>query len=303
MVETIDFVVGAVLVGERLDRAVCRAARADGISMSNGQAKALVEAGSVRLNGSVVRRASHRVAAADKVQAQVGELSVTAVTKLIDITSCVIYRDDVMLAIAKPTGLPTHQTHDPARDHAQAAVQRYLGAEAYIGVHHRLDVETSGVLVFATDRAANKGLADAFSRRLALKTYLALVARPDLPDSVHVKNHLARDRHNSRQMCIVHSGGDAASTMFEVLARSPDGALVQACPRTGRTHQIRVHLASLAAPIVGDVLYGGVPARRMMLHARALSLPHPMTGQRLELEAPAPQDFATIVRDYGMEVE
>lgn len=303
MADVLELVVAESDGGERVDRVVAAAVSARGSEMSVRQAKLLVDGGAVTHNGRRARKASERVAPGDRLRVVLPPVPERDEgSALADLGPAIIYRDDYVLAVNKPSGLPTHATHDPERDHAQAAVQRLLGPQAYVAVHHRLDVETSGVLIFATDRRANKGLAEAFAERRAQKTYVALVAHSALPDRFVVENHLGRDRHDRRRMAAVHAGGDLARTEFEVRCRSSRGGVVQARPHTGRMHQIRVHLAGLGAPIIGDVLYGGEVAARLMLHAESLVLRHPITGELLQLGAPVPEAMAQQARARGLEV-
>jgi 23S rRNA pseudouridine1911/1915/1917 synthase len=163
-----------------------------------------------------------------------------------------------------------------------------------VAIHHRLDRDTTGLVLFAKDRSVNRALADAFAGRRVLKQYLALCrGRPPAP-AWEVRNHLGRmsppgraARYGPRS-----SGGDPAHSEFRVVRRGPEETvLVEARPHTGRSHQLRVHLAGSGLPIVGDVLYGGEPAGRVLLHAWRLSLPHPVTGTELTLQCPPPADF------------
>ena len=292
----------------RVDRAVAAHLRDQGLDVSNRRAKQLVDERAVRVDGHPVWKASDTIAAGAVVEVELPADLATATAPLVDLRDAVIYEDAAVLAINKPAGLPTHATHDPHRDHAHEAVARLLrerGVEApYVGIHHRLDVDTSGVLLFAVDRAANKGLADAFSQRVARKTYDALcVAAPDdSPGTTFVvDNHLGRDRTSSTaRSTAVTSGGDHAHTDFEVRARGLYVARVTAHPHTGRMHQIRAHLAATGRPILGDTLYGGpttidgTTVPRLMLHAARLALPHPVTQAPLVLDAPLPRDFAAL---------
>ncbi|MEZ4462483.1 MAG: RluA family pseudouridine synthase [bacterium] len=294
-----NFKVDAALAGMRLDHAIHKAATDAGHTLSKRAAKGLVDGGSVTLNGRVTKRASlelrHGVLVALELPAEAPTVD------LVDLADRVVYRDAYILAINKPAWLATHATRDAARDHALAGVERILLAEGVksprVAVHHRLDVETTGVLLFGIHPDANKGLTDAFRDRLAQKTYIALVANTELPDAWTVENYLGKDTSQRRAKSIeVQSGGDHAVTDFVVLQRA-DVIRIQAMPHTGRMHQIRAHLASSGAPILGDVLYGGsknlgttrVP--RVMLHAFRLELPHPVTGKPLTIEAPLPDEF------------
>ncbi len=214
------------------------------------------------------------------------------------------YEDEVLLVVSKPSGLPVHATLDPARPHLLGAVRRYVEARggAYVALHHRLDVDTSGLVVFAKSKAVNRGLAEVFSSHAIDKRYRAVVqVEPEraLPDAWRTENFLGRDRTQTRQTryTAVRSGGKKAITEFRVVQRRASGrALLEARPITGRAHQIRVHCAEAGLPIVGDRFYGGAPASRLLLHALSLQLPHPSTDEALRIEDPMPAALAGAER-------
>jgi RluA family pseudouridine synthase len=213
----------------------------------------------------------------------------------------VLYEDTAILAVDKPAGLPTHATADAARPHLIGLVTAHLATEAdptpYLGVHQRLDRDTSGVVLFAKSPAANPGLARAFAGREVEKTYHALTARPRVlpPSEWHVHGRLAPS--GKRRMTAVASGGQESETRFRLRERFREGLLVEACPLTGRKHQIRVHLADTGLAILGDQVYGNASDRapRLMLHAVRLALLHPLTGKRLVIESKYPRDFAATL--------
>jgi 23S rRNA pseudouridine1911/1915/1917 synthase len=308
----VEFDVGRESEGERLDRVVAAQVRERGFELSNSKAKRLVEGGDVSIDGREAWKASRSVESGWHIRVVLPEAVVEPEEpEQLDLSDRIIHADEWIVAVDKPAGVPTHATHDPDRDHVRAAVLRWLqgqGEEApYAGVHHRLDVGTSGVLVFARDRRANKGLADAFSDREAQKTYLALVAAKEpLESAWSVESHIGRDRHQSGRMRSVRAGGDYAHTEFRTLEEVDGFALVEARPHTGRRHQIRVHLGESGAPILGDETYGGpqtacgrsVP--RPMLHAWRLTLPHPVEEGELRLEADVPDDLAELGRRCGL---
>lgn len=230
----------------------------------------------------------------------------------------VLFEDEWLIAIDKPAGIPTQATLDPRRDHLYGAVQRFLaardGGEPYVGLHHRLDLETSGVVLFTRKKEANAGVGAAFAKHSASKTYLAAcwlgVRSPRMEDRWTVKNLLGRAPGPGKRSRFqaVRSGGDPAQTEFrrvEIWAGRFAGALVEAMPVTGRTHQIRVHLSEGGFPIVGDDLYGDsrrdalFSPPRMLLHAHRLQLPHPMTGATLEIASPLPPEFEEALRKLG----
>jgi 23S rRNA (cytosine1962-C5)-methyltransferase len=225
----------------------------------------------------------------------------------------ILFRDDALIAVNKPAGIPTHAA-DPADPFAGDALRIVRAQEGlhYLGMHQRLDAETSGVLVFAARPDANKPLAEAFEGRRVHKIYAALVhGRPRRTEGT-VDAPIVRDRGERYRVAAADDPrGQPARTRYRVLetfapdkATSEDGspspgyALVEVIPETGRSHQIRVHLAHIGAPVVGDPLYGpaDLPAPRLCLHARELTLPHPATGQLLTIDAPLPPLFADVSR-------
>jgi len=202
----------------------------------------------------------------------------------------VLYEDNSVIAVDKPAGLPTHGNKDADRPSLTGLVERHAGHPVF--VHHRLDAGTSGVVLFAKVAEANPSLARSFADREVEKTYVALVARPpiDWPREMTIDTPILVSDNGSVR---VDSGGVPAETRLRVLEQRADHLLVEAKPVTGRKHQIRVHLASVGAPIVGDPRYGGPPAegRRLMLHAERIELDHPLTGRRLVVSSPRPEEF------------
>jgi 23S rRNA pseudouridine1911/1915/1917 synthase len=206
----------------------------------------------------------------------------------------VLHEDAELLAVDKPAGLPAQPTPGGLRSLLLLASD-HLGREA--GLVHRLDRDTSGVMVFGKSPAATSALAASFRTGAARKQYLAVTAA-GLPDSGTCTLRLARDRTRPGRWVARPRDGLEAETRFRRLAATAELALAGVWPRTGRTHQIRTHLAALGAPIAGDRLYGG-PMKlqgkdigRSLLHAHLLLLPHPRTGAPLLLCAPLPADMA-----------
>lgn len=301
--------------GKRLDHFLAEQA-----AVSRGEARRLILAGSVYLNRHRVRMASKALivgaqievylrdsvgVAADRVQEQVARAPLS-----------VLFEDDAVLVIDKPPGLPTQPTLDQSRWTAYAAAQEYLKKQAeslgkdptktYCGLHHRLDRDTSGALLFTVARIANAGVARAFQEHRVKKIYWALVAKSGsrpLPPQFEVENYLAAKKLPGKktQVQSVHSGGDLAQTAFEVIEEFKGGYLVEACPKTGRMHQIRVHLAEMGYPILGDRSYGGrldwagSPIPRCLLHARSLKLPHPTLAREISVQSPLPRDFESCI--------
>lgn len=220
----------------------------------------------------------------------------------------VVYLDDALLVLDKPPGLPVHATLDPGRDHLLAAAARLLarrGLEAAgLGLGHRLDVGTSGLIAVGRRPEVTARLAAQFADRTVQKVYLALTVRVDpLPDGkLEVRNHLAANKtRRGPPMIAVRSGGDRAWTSLTVVQASGQAVHWQAQLHSGRRHQIRAHLSGLGMPLVGDVDYASpLTASRPMLHATRLCLAHPLTGAALGFSAPLPQDYLAAAVRYGI---
>ncbi len=205
-------------------------------------------------------------------------------------TLTVLFEDEWLIAADKPAGLPTHETADATRASLTALVERHVGRRVF--VHHRLDAGTSGVVLFAKAREANASLARSFAGREVDKTYVALVQRPPIewPKTLSMDSPIAILKNGTAR---VDSTGLPALTQVRVLAVGRDRCMVEAKPVTGRKHQIRVHLASAGAPIIGDTRYGSgsIDASRLMLHAERLAIEHPITGEPLVITSPRPSAF------------
>ena len=228
------------------------------------------------------------------------------------VKSMVVHEDADIMGFNKPSGLSSqggrgdgHNLDDMMWAFVKASGRRPM-------LIHRLDRDTSGILLAARTHPATSFLGKAMIRREFAKTYLAIVSDgQNLPDRGVIEAPLRREEQGreawSRISDASHPDAQAAKTVFEVLARSESAALVKAMPETGRMHQIRVHLAHLGSPIAGDVRYGGAlrldgqPVPRLMLHALELSFPHPAGGQKA-LSAPVPDDFRKLAQALSLDL-
>jgi 23S rRNA pseudouridine1911/1915/1917 synthase len=278
-------------------------------AVSKAQVRKLIVAGAVYLNRKRVRIASKELIPGARVEVWWDERKIEGQAmrgslKTFDLTpEHILYRDEWLMIISKPAGIPTQPTLDEARVNAFAEVKRFLSREskdAYVGLHHRLDRDTSGLLMFTLKKEVNAAVADLFRDKKIQKTYLAIcaVGRARVPgEKFCVRNYLGPSqtrKGKSMRYQSVRSGGDVAETDFEVHELLRDALLVQAQPHTGRTHQIRVHLSELGHPILGDRLYGeevSTRASRLMLHAERLTFLHPISKTQLSVYAPLPEDF------------
>lgn len=223
----------------------------------------------------------------------------------------IVYEDQVLLVIDKPAGLVVH----PAPGHPRGTLVNALLAycpeiaasgDKRPGIVHRLDRDTSGLILVAKNEKIRRALQRQFKDRQVHKAYLALLIGHLQPAWGRIEAPLGRDPHHRQRMTVL-PGGREAITEYHVLEQfapktglaAGDYTLVEAEPLTGRTHQIRVHFASIGHPVVGDTVYGWrkrhLPVPRQFLHAGRLEFKHPRTGVHLVLEAPLPQDLATAL--------
>ena len=289
-------------MAERLDK-VLLARHPD---FSRSRIEGLVKAGFVTVNGVPAEKAGQKVAASDAIDVTIPP-PVPAVPEPEDIPLDVVYEDDDIVVVNKPAGLVVH----PAPGHGAGTLVNArlhhcpnlsgIGGVARPGIVHRLDQDTSGLIVVAKSQPAMDGLVKAFaSHRNVEKTYLAVChGRPRL-DAGRIENLIGRHPVDRKRMAIVERNGKVAITNWRVRAAGVRTSLLECRIETGRTHQIRVHLASLGCPIIGDRVYGKgaldrrldpVPARQM-LHAWRLALWHPVRNERMSFEAPVPPDMA-----------
>ena len=210
----------------------------------------------------------------------------------------ILFEDADLVAIDKPVGVSSQAADPQSPDDVVTRLKRFLGARtgeasAYLGVHQRLDRETSGVLVFARRREANAGLAVQFEGRTVRKTYVACVTGwPAKRERATLRDALVPDRDGQMRVAGARERGAVqAVTHVRVLARREDRAMLELELETGRTHQARVQLAHAGSPIAGDTTYGGRIAPRLMLHARALGLEHPGSRKPVRFEAPLPPEL------------
>jgi len=306
------FTVPASLGGERLDRALVALTgdEAPALGASRSRLQEWIRAGQVRVDGEVVRKANRvlepgaRIAlcvpdeppARDVRGAAIGELAV-------------LFEDESLIVIDKPAGLVVHAA--PGRrgeSLVQRAVARWgelpaVQGEDRPGVVHRLDRLTSGVIVLGRTPEALEGLKRQFAAREVEKRYLALCHHVPRFDGEWIEAPLEKHPTNPARVRIARAGGRPAATFVEALERFRGFSLLRATPRTGRTHQIRVHLSHAGLSIVGDRTYrhpGALrepvppeapPVARQLLHAERLAFRHPASGERVSFEAAPPADF------------
>jgi RluA family pseudouridine synthase len=279
------FTVPAENDGMRLDLVVA----AHVPDVSRRRARLLIAAGAVSVDGKRVMMQSRFVRADQEIVCHVQEVR-SGPAEALD-RSLVLHEDDALLAIDKPAGMPSHATSARRSGTAIQLAEEYLrkqaGKRVPLWALHRLDAPTSGVLLFAKTQQSAHAVHQNLARRRVKKRYVALVF--GVPDPPEGEIRLAlREGHLRSE---ASADGKEALTRYRVLEARGDRALVELEPETGRMHQIRVHLAAIGHPIVGDGKYGGPPATRLMLHASRLELPHPLGGRPFVVEAGPPTEL------------
>lgn len=293
------FQVGPEDHGERLDKFL--AARAGELSRS--LLRRVIDLGGVHLAGRRVRRCAQAVAVGQTVEIFLDGLPLEPFV-LTD--RDILYRDRYLLAVNKPPGVEVQPTPARFMGTLYQALLRYLQdpfrplQRPQLAMVQRLDRGTSGVIIFSIHPRAHKGLTAAFTGRRVTKEYLALAAGKFSSAAGEIRSLLARERATNR-MKSVPAGGREAITRYRVVEEAAGASLVEVEIPTGRSHQIRVHLAEAGHPLLGDERYGGplvwaeTAIARPLLHARRLCLRHPVTGENLLLEAPLPADLAGVL--------
>lgn len=273
----------------------------------------LIEEGDVVVNVACTR-ASYKLRAADELEVELTPApSETFAPENIPVN--IVYEDEQIIVVDKPAGLVVH----PAAGNQGGTLANALayhfqqlsttGGPARPGIVHRLDKDTSGLLVVAKTEAAHDNLASQFRARQVFKSYLALVHGSLVADSGRIEQPIARDPANRMRMAVV-PGGRQALSLYKVRQRFHRFTLLDVELKTGRTHQIRVHLAWLKHPVVGDEVYGGgrdktvvnVKVRagirklhRQFLHAEQLAFDHPLTNDRLRFHSPLPVELKDLL--------
>jgi len=275
---------------------------------SRSHLKKLIEQGNASVNDSPAQ-SKYRIKTGDKIILTIYPPSSSRL-EAEPIPLTIIYEDEAMLAVNKPAGMVVH----PAPGHAKGTLVNALlnhcsnlpgiGGVERPGIVHRLDKATSGVVLIAKNEIAHRVLANQFKNRKIKKTYLALVRGIIKSASGVIEASIGRHKTNRKKMTATPNNGRQAETRYEVIETLGHFSYLRLFPKTGRTHQIRVHLASIHHPILGDTLYGGkvlAPYQNMprqALHAYRIEINHPIHQQSLIFEAPIPPDIENYLSKY-----
>ncbi|MFZ0492318.1 MAG: RluA family pseudouridine synthase [Acidimicrobiia bacterium] len=289
--------IGTELAGERIDKVVSLLT-----GLSRRVARTLVEEGDVLVDGTAVAP-KDRVEGGEQVRIRV---PVEQTLEPEEVPFGVRFEDGVVAVIDKPAGVVVHPGAGVSKGTLAAGLlYRWpqvegVGVEDRWGIVHRLDRDTSGLLLVALTEDAYQSLTGAMAERSIKRTYLALVEGLFPLPAGTVDAPIGRDPRNPRRRAL-RRDGRPARTQYRRLAswEEPDLSLLEVRLETGRTHQIRVHMASIDHPVVGDTVYGGRPSGRMWLHAVTLSFMHPVRGEEITVASPLPDDLREELDELG----
>lgn len=298
-----NFIVDQDDSGSRIDVFLMKKALFTERALSRTAIQKLMAAGGVRVNGTLVLKQNFKVQAGQEIVFDAGEPKKTAVLVAENIPLDVVYEDKDLAIINKPGGLVVH----PAPGNAlhtlvQALMHRFTCLSDVNperpGIVHRLDKETSGLLVIAKNNAAHYALAEQFADHSIKRKYVALVKGRVEYDENIIEMSIGRHPDKREHMAAgIGTNPRYAKTKYRTLKRGGTVSLVELEPYTGRTHQLRVHMAFIGHPIMGDTKYGRqVSFPRMALHARYLGFVHPSTGKFVEFSTPIPAEFTNALR-------
>jgi 23S rRNA pseudouridine1911/1915/1917 synthase len=305
-----EILAGILPASGRLDKML-----AEATGLSRERVKALIADGAVALGESAATSGSAKVAGGESYRVELPP-PVPLDTPAQDIALAVVFEDDHLIVVDKPAGLVVHPaagnldgTLVNALLHHCAGRLSGINGTLRPGIVHRIDKDTSGLLVVAKSDAAHEGLAKQFADHSVERTYLAVTGGRPKPAAGRIEGRIGRSDANRKKMAVLAQSatrGKHAVTHYRTLHALAHAALVECRLETGRTHQVRVHLASIGHPLLGDPVYGRTPAplrqtlaelefRRQALHAASLGFVHPVTGKRLAFAADLPADMAELI--------
>jgi 23S rRNA pseudouridine1911/1915/1917 synthase len=296
--------VPAEAAGQRADKALA-ACCAD---LSRSRLQRAFDGGGVTVDGRALDK-RRKLAGGEHVRIVLDEPDADAALVPADLPLRVVYEDEAVVAVDKAPGMVTHPGSGTGPDTLVHALLHHcggklspVGAPGRPGIVHRLDKETSGLIIAAKTEGAHHRLARAFSGRETFKRYLALVLGAPAKESGSCREPIGRHPVARTRMALVPSGREARTDWCVVERFGNRAALLSCVLHTGRTHQIRVHLSGMKHPLLGDTTYGfrasrlpGIQVPRVLLHAAELRLPHPERDEPLHLEAPPPDDFRDVI--------
>ena len=293
------YTINKELAGNRIDKTLPNLDK----NLTRVMSQKLIEQGNVKVNGKNVKT-SYKLNENDKVEVEIPEVKEVSIEAQ-DIPVEVLYEDNDIIVVNKPKGLVVHPANGNLDGTLVNALMKIckgtlsgIGGEIRPGIVHRLDKDTSGVLIVAKNDKAHLALCKQIKNREVKKTYLALTRGIIKENEATINMPIGRSTTDRKKMAVVKTGKEAI-THFKVLERFKENTLLEINLETGRTHQIRVHLSQIGYPIVGDMVYSNgknkFGVQGQMLHAWKIKFMHPITGKEMEIEAPLPPYFKDVL--------
>ena len=294
------YTISKELAGNRIDKTLPNLDK----NLTRVMSQKLIEQGNVKVNGKNVKT-SYKLNENDKVEVEIPEVKEVSIEAQ-DIPVEVLYEDNDIIVVNKPKGLVVHPANGNLDGTLVNALMKIckgtlsgIGGEIRPGIVHRLDKDTSGVLIVAKNDKAHLALCEQIKNREVKKTYLALTRGIIKENEATINMPIGRSTTDRKKMAVVKTGKEAI-THFKVIERFKENTLLEINLETGRTHQIRVHLSQIGYPIVGDMVYSNgknkFGVQGQMLHAWKIKFTHPITGKEMEIEAPLPQYFEDVLK-------
>lgn len=290
------------LEGNRIDTALSQAYE----DRSRSFFQKLLENGSIKVNGEVSTSKKYKVVLGDKIEVIIPEPKLLSVEPE-DIPLDIFYEDDDVLIVNKPKGMVVHPANGNESGTLVNAIMHHCGDSLSSingvirpGIVHRIDKDTSGLLMIAKNDKAHNCLAEQLAEHSITRAYRAIVYNNFTEDEGTVNKPIGRDPKDRLKQAVTYENSKRAVTHYKVLERFGNFTLIEAVLETGRTHQIRVHMSHIKHPLLGDMVYG--PKKKVlgvdtqMLHAKVLGFVHPTTGEYMEFESPLPEEFEEVLR-------
>lgn len=299
----ISYIVSMSASGLRLDKYLSY----ENKEFSRNFCQSLIEKGRVLINDEIITLKKYRVEEGDKVTINIPKPSKPEILPE-NIHLDIVYEDRDILVIDKPAGMVVHPAPGNYDGTLVNGIMYYCGENLSgingvmrPGIVHRIDKDTSGLLLVAKTDGAHRKLAEMLAKHSIKRVYKAIVADNIKEDEGRIVTRIGRSSKDRKKMAVLTSGGREAVTNWRVTERFGRYTLIEARLETGRTHQIRVHMAYIKHPLLGDIVYGGNTAgslaSRQMLHAESLGFIHPERGNYMEFQSPLPQDFERVLKE------
>lgn len=301
MIKRLNFKVEKEFSGQRIDQYLQTKLT---LQFSRTYLKKAIQEENILLNGKIVKP-HQKIKENDQIIVNVQEQNTALNIQPVKMPLDIIYEDDDVLLVNKPAGLVVHPACGHLNDTLVNGLVYYtqqlsdFNGPLKPGIVHRLDKDTSGVLVIAKNNQAHRNLAQQFQQHTIKKVYIAVVRGKIEYDEGSIDAPISRSPFNRKKMTVLHSSSRHAKTHYRILKRTSYFTVLEVYPQTGRTHQIRVHLAHIGHPLLGDSCYGKVEEKsyikRQALHAKVLGFFHPRSKKYMEFEASLPEDILNII--------